>query len=194
MNKDIAIHNLKDLDRIFRETNTEYWLSCGTLLGLHRENDFISHDTDTDVCINIDSLDYELITALKKHDFKIHRVFGRIKDGFEIAIVREGVKTDLFFFYKNDNYWYHSVYADFTNIDTLKYDYVFEPFELKETEFMGHMFFTPKDIDSVIIQQYGKDWETPNKNWTYFSSPKNIKTTTTRVMREDSWSDFYNLK
>jgi hypothetical protein len=56
MNKEIALNNLKQLDRIFRENNSEYWLSCGTLLGFYRDGDFIGHDTDTDICLNIDSL------------------------------------------------------------------------------------------------------------------------------------------
>jgi phosphorylcholine metabolism protein LicD len=189
MNKQVALENLKQLDRIFRENNTEYWLSCGTLLGLYRDGDFIGHDNDTDVCININSLNKKLLTDIEKNGFKIGNIFGRLEDGFEIALNKNGVKTDLFFFYKKENYWYHSVYSNFTQIDSLKHDYVFKPFNLKETKFLGHKFITPDDIELVIIQQYGDNWRIPNKNWSYYQSPKNIINTNIRILFSDTKND-----
>lgn len=194
MDKKIALQNLIDLDKIFKETNSEYWLSCGTLLGLHREGDFIGHDTDTDVCVNIDSLNKKLIDSLLANGFNIIRVFGRIDDGFEIAIGRNGVKTDLFFFYKNGDKWYHSVYSNFTQTDSVKYDYIFKPFKLKETEFLGYKFITPDDIENVITQQYGPDWATPTSNWRYDTSPKNSINTGIRVKHGDTIIDYNNIK
>lgn len=194
MNKKIALQNLKDLDKIFRETNSEYWLSCGTLLGFYRENDFIGHDTDTDVCVNIQSLNSELLNTLTNNDFIIKHKFGRLRDGFEIALTRNGVKTDLFFFYKGKDKWYHSVYANFSRIDTVKYDYIFKPFELKETIFLGHSFITPKNIEEVIIQQYGENWREPIKEWSYYKSPKNVINTNIRVKRIDTENDFKKIK
>lgn len=190
MDKKIALQNLILLDEIFRRNNTEYWLSCGTLLGFYRQGDFISHDLDTDVCISIDSLNLNLLKDIFKNGFKCNRVFGRIHDGFEIALFKNGVKTDLFFVYKKDDYWYHSVYANFTNIDSVKYDYIFEPIEIKETQFLGHMFKTPSDIESVLKQQYGEDWAIPNKNWCYYRSPKNARNTNKRVLISDTLDDF----
>jgi len=192
MNKEIALNNLKQLDRIFRENNSEYWLSCGTLLGFYRDGDFIGHDTDTDICLNIDSLNRELITEIINNNFKIEHIFGRYDDGFELTIRKDGVKTDIFLFYKKEK-WYHSVYSDFTNVDSLKHDYVFKPFGLKETEFLGHKFITPDDIESVIIQQYGFNWKTPDKNWSWYLSPKNIENLGIRVLKELSILDFNNL-
>lgn len=193
MDKKIALKNLIDLDKILREGNSEYWLSCGTLLGFYRDGDFIGHDTDTDICINIDSLDKKLINSLLKSGFTIGNVFGRLDDGFEIAIHRQGVKTDLFFFYKKEGYWYHSVYANFTHKDSLKYDYVFNKFGLKETEFMGYNFVTPDNIESVLIQQYGEEWEIPNKEWVYHKSPKNIIITDKRILKSDTNIDLKKI-
>jgi len=193
MNKKIALKNLIELDNIFRETNSEYWLSCGTLLGLYRDGDFISHDTDTDVCVNINSLNSKLLNTIIGKGFKIGNVFGRLDDGFEITLHKDGVKTDLFFFYKKEGYWYHSVYSHFTRINTLKHDYVFEPFGLKETEFLGHKFITPDNIESVIEQQYGEDWRKPNQKWSYFQSPKNIITTNKRVTNSMTKLDLQKL-
>jgi phosphorylcholine metabolism protein LicD len=193
MNKKIALENLIDLNEIFKKNGAEYWISCGTLLGLYRDGDFIGHDRDTDLCLNINSLNSTLINDILINDFEIGNIFGRFNDGFEIALHKNGVKTDLFLFYKNDNYWYHSVYSNFTQIDSLKYDYVFKPFELKETEFLGHKFITPDDIESVIIQQYGDDWRIPNKNWSYYTSPANLVKTDKRVLKSDTYNDFKKI-
>lgn len=194
MNKKIALKNLIDLDKILRENDSEYWLSCGTLLGFYRDGDFIGHDTDTDICVNIESLNKKLINSLLTNGFTIGNVFGRLDDGFEIAIHRQGVKTDLFFFYKKEGYWYHSVYAHFTNVDSLKFDYVYNQFGLKETEFLNYNFTTPNDIESVITQQYGKNWKIPDKNWIYYSSPYNIVSTGKRILKSDTNNDFNKLK
>jgi len=193
MNKKIALQNLVDLDNIFRSNKSEYWLSCGTLLGFYRDGDFIGHDTDTDLCVNIESLNKKIINDILNNGFKIGHIFGRSSDGFEIALNRNGVKTDLFFFYKNDNYWYHSVYSNFTQVDSLKHDYVFKPFGLKETEFLGHKFITPDNIESVIIQQYGEDWRLPNSKWSYYQSPKNLVNTNKRVLKSDTYSDYQKI-
>lgn len=170
MNKDSALENLKILDEIFRKMGKEYWVSCGTLLGFYRDGDFIGYDKDTDLCVNINSLDKNLLEEFKNKGFKIVRVFGRHHDGFEIALSRIGVKTDLFFFYKNDDKWYHSAYKN-----GKKFDFVYDPFGLKETVFKGHSFMTPENIEHYLSQKYGEDWRVPKKKWYYWSSPKNSR-------------------
>lgn len=170
MNKNIALDNLKMLDEIFRKNKKEYWVADGTLLGLFREGDFIGYDKDTDLHVNIDSLDGCILKEFDKHNFKIQNVFGRYNDGFEIALVKNNVKTDLFFFYKNDDKWYHSAYKN-----GRKFDFVYDPFGLKETVFKGHSFMTPEDIEHHLRQKYGEDWRVPKRKWHYWSSPKNSR-------------------
>lgn len=193
MNKEIALQNLIDLDIILRKNNSEYWLCCGTLLGFYRNNDFISHDTDTDICVNIDNLSAELLDGITKAKFSILKTYGRLVDGFEIALMRGGVKTDIFFFYKTDKYWYHSVYANMNINGFQKFDYIFKPFGLKEVIFKNHLFFAPENIEEVLCQQYGEDWQTPNKSWSYYKSPKNIVETNIRTKEQDSFKDFQKI-
>lgn len=194
MNKEEALKNLKDLDRIFRETETEYWLSCGTLLGFYRDGDFIGHDTDTDVCVSIECLNKSLLDKIADQGFNILRMHGRVDNGFEITLIKNNIKTDLFFFYKNKDNWFHSVYANHSAGSYDKFDYEFKPFTLKEKEYLGHTFFVPQNEEEVIIQQYGKDWRVPNKNWSYFNSPKNIVNTGIRVNTADCETDFKNIR
>jgi phosphorylcholine metabolism protein LicD len=188
MNKESALENLKILDNIFRNMNKEYWVSCGTLLGFYREGDFIAHDTDTDLCVDIKNLDKKLLDEIKKQGFKIKTVFGRYEDGFEIALVRGGVKTDLFFFYKNESKWYYSVYHN-----GQKFDFVYEPFGLKETVFKGYSFMTPDDIEHYLRQKYGDDWRVPRTKWNYWSSPKNSRPAGKAPSAAESKSDLTHI-
>jgi phosphorylcholine metabolism protein LicD len=176
-----ALDNLIELDKLFRELNVEYWLTCGTLLGFYRDNDFIAHDKDTDICVNSEHFNGYVLKRILSKGFKIHKCFGELEDGFEISFFRNGVKTDIFLFYKNEDKWYNSVYADFTSIDCLKFDYVYEPFEISENIFLGYSFKTPKNIEHFLKQQYGDNFMIPNKNWIWWKSPKNLKDTNIRI-------------
>lgn len=181
-----ALNNLIDLDKLFREIKVEYWLTCGTLLGFYRDGDFIGHDKDTDICVNSRDFNGYVLKRILSLGFKILRCFGTLEDGFEISLNRNGVKLDIFLFYKNDDKWYNSVYYDFTNLDCLKFDYIYDPFEISESIFLGYSFKVPKDIESWIISHYGEDYRIPNKKWLWWESPKNVKQTNIRVKYDDS--------
>lgn len=188
-----GIQNLIDLDRVFRKNGVEYWISCGTLLGFHREGSFISHDTDIDICVNIEYLSEKMLLDIFKTGFDFVKVFGTIEDGLEIAIRKNGIKVDLFFFYKKEKYWYHSVYSDFTAHDCLKHDYIFSPFELVEKEYLGHKFFVPSNTDAYLSEQYGKNFWKKSEEWKYYSSPKNIVHTDKRILFEKTVLDFEKI-
>jgi lipopolysaccharide cholinephosphotransferase len=193
MKGEIALNNLIELDKIFKNNKSEYWLSCGTLLGVYRDGDFIGHDTDTDLCLNIHSLDKKLINDILTNGFKVKHVFGRIKDGFEITIEKDNVKTDIFLFYKNENKWYHSVYDNFTGFDCVKYDYIFNKFNITEITFKNYNFCIPLEVEDVITQQYGKRWREIDKNWLYSKSPYNIVNTQIRIPISESKNDLKKL-
>lgn len=194
MNIEKALSNLKDLCLCFDNNNIEYWLSCGTLLGVIREGGLIKHDNDVDVCVNSIHLTGELIRQITNFGFKVKNTYGELQDGFEITIERFGEKIDIFFFYKKPNYWYHSVYANFSKGTYDKFDYVFLPFELTKIEFDGFQYSIPSNPEFVIEQQYGPDWKIPNKNWSYYKSPFNIKPIKGKCYSFDSKEDFKKLQ
>jgi hypothetical protein len=193
MNKSQAISNLKELDLIFRDLGVEYWLSNGTLLGLYRDNDLISGDSNTDISVNVKTISKDMFQRINEANFTLVRFFGKLQDGFMVEIAKNDVKTNLFFFYKEKQKWYHSVYVDIDGIESLKYDYVYEPFELTEATYNGNKFFIPAQTEDVLKQQYGPNWQTPDKNWSITESPNNAVKTEERFKFSESESDFNSL-
>lgn len=177
MDKIKALDNLIELDKIFKKNGSEYWLTCGTLLGFYREGDFIGYDSDIDVCLDSKSLNKKVIKDLLSSKFVIEKVFGDLENGFELSLHRQGVKTDIFIFYKDESGWYNSVWTNEVKSISRQLKYVYTPFELGEGEFLGHSFPIPKDVEKYLIEQYGKNFRTPNKNWYWDKSPLNLVVT-----------------
>lgn len=188
MNKDNALRNLIDISEILKKHNTSFWLQDGTLLGLYRDKNFISHDTDTDMGIMFRTFNPKCIDDFEKRGFSIFHTFGYVENSFEIAIRRNHIKTDLFFHYEEVNFQYHCAFTRNRRID-YRYDF----FKTKEVEFLNHKFPVPEDELKFIKTKYGENWEIPTKNWDWKYSPKNhVKTNIvidTKLAKEkyDKW-------
>jgi glycerol-3-phosphate cytidylyltransferase len=172
--KEYAIENLGLIAKVFDQNNVPYWLTDGTLLGYHREKDFISHDLDTDIGIMFKDFSPHVLRKLTKEGFKIHHVFGYPEDSLEISLVRKGIKTDLFFFYeRGHNKVYHCAFLK----GKQRIDYEYEKFSLQKIEFLGYKFFAPDNILKYVTTKYGSGWSTPVKDWDWAYSPCNhVKT------------------
>ena len=173
MNFQIALENLKTIDSVLRNNNVPYWLTDGTLLGLVREKNFIGHDLDTDIGIMFKDFSPLVLKCLTDQGFKVLHYFGYPENSFEIALARNGVKTDLFFFYERDNTVYHCAFMRQVN----RIDYVYPKFSLKESDFLGHQFLIPDDPELYVRTKYGDNWKTPVTPWDWAYSPFNhVKT------------------
>jgi phosphorylcholine metabolism protein LicD len=51
-----SLEFLKLITSELDKNNIPHWIDCGTLLGAYRESDFIEHDDDIDISVNIDHL------------------------------------------------------------------------------------------------------------------------------------------
>lgn len=189
MNKEIALNNLIDISRILEKYKVKYWLTDGTLLGLYREGDFISHDKDTDIGIDFQTFSVECFLELKDN-FKIEHVFGYVDDSLEIALNRNAVKTDLFFFYNRNNKYYHCAFSEWMPDSYRRIDYEYDLFDIKEQLFLNNKFNIPEDPLNFIITKYGEDWEKPDKSWRYDYSPKNHIKTDIWINKENSIKEF----
>lgn len=173
MNFQIALENLKTIDTILRESDVPYWLTDGTLLGLVRERNFIGHDLDTDIGIMFEDFTPAVLKKLESVGFKVLHFFGYPENSFEIALARNGVKTDLFFFYPREETVYHCAFMKQVN----RIDYVYPKFSLVDTDFLGHIFSIPDCAEQYVKTKYGENWKTPVTPWDWAYSPVNhVKT------------------
>lgn len=167
MDKEKALKNLIDLDSIFRENKAPCWIQDGTLLGYYREGDFISHDLDTDMGMMFHDFSVKILNDCEKVGFE-YTLLGYPESCFQVTFSRYNIRTDVFFFYEENDYIYHSAFLDVNRID-----YRYKKFNLKEVLFLDNKFFSPSDELDFIITKYGENWKLPDKNWSYAYSPKN---------------------
>ena len=179
MDKAVALKNLEDIRDTLIDLYINYFLIDGTLLGLVRNNDFLDHDTDTDMGVNFKDFGdgkklAELKAALKSKGFTISGIFGDWTNNFQISFARHGVKTDLFFYRRQgDEYIFHSFLHD----EVITYSYPFEMLDVvTRVEFKGSQFTVPKYSDQVLRHKYGKDWHIKKENWDWAYHPRNIVT------------------
>jgi hypothetical protein len=173
MDKKIALENLVILRDILDFYSTDWFLTDGTLLGYYREGDFIGHDTDTDIGIFMNTFNKKCIYDIVK-EFKIEHIFGMPESSLEIALRRLGVKTDLFFFYEKDDLVYHSAFMNFSAAGYTRLDFPYKKFGTKWISWKDNTFKVPQNELDFITTKYGDNWETPEKNWHWGISPKNV--------------------
>ena len=160
-----------------------FWLDAGTLLGAHREHDFIGHDTDLDIGVYAEQLPTwedvaDLIEQMRLHEFTLYHTLGQPNYCFEMAFKRKNIKLDIFWYYqeagrrkthmqKNGgrNGKSDLITLDFT-VDVIN--------ELHNINFLGHEFPVPLRTEDYLIMRYGDDWKIPNKRWNWATGPRNI--------------------
>lgn len=160
INKEIAAENLLLLKNIFDKYKIPFQLVAGTLLGVIRESDFISHDEDIDLALDDKYREQviNLLPDLRNQGFELCRYDRR--DLY--SIIRKGEYIDLYFFrpYKPGlsicSGW---VVKESHLLNSMAY------------EFKGHNFCIPKEYNEYLIGEYGEDWLTPVK-WNNYNQPR----------------------
>lgn len=173
-----VVRNLIDAGEVLRSLGIDFWLTDGTLLGYFREGDLIEHDLDADLGLSIGDYSDDIIPSFKRVGFDLKYVLGEKKRGLELSFIRDGVKVDLFFFYRESGRLWHGAWRGFDKgrrRNLIKYYY--EPFELKEVEFLGGRFNIPADTEKYVETKYGKDWRTPVRDWDWAMGPANAVAT-----------------
>ena len=159
INKNVAAENLIALKRIFDAYDIKFTLLFGTALGAIRENDFIDHDTDTDIGI------FEIDRS------KLLQAIPEILDsGFEI--IRTKFPDDLVTFMRNDEYIDVGIFRLTTKNRNEYYTYqghmIARKFldNLDVVNFLGDTFNAPKNVRIYLTKTYGRDWHIPRRNET----------------------------
>lgn len=172
IDKKQAIENLKDVQEAFPKG----FLAYGSALGAHRDGDIITHDLDTDFGVFSEDFNFTAINNLVRKGFEIGLIFGMRYHGFEIALTRGGVKTDVMIIYKGKDKYWNSLWDNGGRngmADEIRHEYnlgVFNESERQEIKMGGQIFsyFGEKYIEAV----YGEDWMTPVKEWNWRTDHK----------------------
>jgi hypothetical protein len=183
MNKENALNLLNDVHNVLKQLNLKHFIIDGTLLGAVREGGFIPHDLDVDMGVFAEEWDNETLSkfvVLCKNNFiNIHHLFGDLSKYFEIALTRDGVKCDLFFYRRDGKYRiFHAFRNGGRNLpeDVITYEYPAELIEnIRPMIFQGEYYPAPADPVKVLEAKYGPEWKTPNKKWNWATSPFNIR-------------------
>ena len=169
MDKERAKTILLDLHNTLDEAKIGHMLFFGTLLGAYRNNDFLSEDIDI-VC---NATDYDRFIQLFKNkpDWSINRVWRK-----EVALFKYGRKIDILFADVEDVSTHLYIYKknDFTKRWDTEQRYTWKSkdiFPLQKREFLGREFYVPNNPSAIFECYYGKDWQTPNPNWSRDNNP-----------------------
>lgn len=135
------------------------FLTDGTLLGHHRENGFINHDSDID--LGILEPDINKVSLLSKEmEIKGYRI--KQKDR-RISFKKHGPHVCLYYFFKRNNSTF-SMYLSKKDTSVFRYDYPISSFKKFETARFADKIdvLVPGDIDAYLTAGYG-DWTIPKK-------------------------------
>ena len=176
--KETVARNLLDAGAVLGSAGIPFWLTDGTLLGYFREGDLIEHDLDADLGLLIEDYSDNIIPAFKSAGFDLKYVLGEKKQGLELSFIREGVKVDLFFFYREGGRLWHGAWKGLDKGRKRNHiKYYYEPFELREVEFLGGRFNIPADTEKYVETKYGPGWREPVMDWDWAMGPANAVAT-----------------
>lgn len=151
-----------------------FWISSGTLLGWHRQCDYIPYSVDVDVGVFIKDHTKDLLKKLQGSLLHLEHKFGRANDSLQYAFDMGKVKLDIFFFYVDK--LSGKMWNGGTDYNTgEKFKYLFEKFSLCWTEFDYMKLQVPCETEPYIQANYGPNWFHPVKKWDWSKSPPNVK-------------------
>lgn len=163
----------------------KFWLEFGTLLGYHREHDFISHDFDLDTGTYWENAD-KVKDALTKAGFELVREYHVEDDGgLEHCYQYKHTTIDVFYFRRDGDVLYCNSFYPIMNMHSKRLCGKKCPFRVKRievpdtgyvpTEFKGCKVYVPADCERYVIAHYGKDYRIPNPNYNWQKDSTNIK-------------------
>lgn len=187
---------IKKLEEALCDSGYLYFATCGTLLGIVRDNEFINGDNDVDYSIYTpDDFDWTTFEKklnkfgfLKIRQFKVKGVIreqtymrGKLTVDFFTIFERDGEFYSNGFFKMND-FIYSS--PDEYSIREVRFIPVFHT---QKVTFKGIQVTIPESIEEVLVCCYGDSWRIPDPDWDDNSEiRKNIK-----ILNEFGYAQFF---
>lgn len=156
-----ASDNLRASKVAFDTLNVNFFLAEGSLLGWYRNCMPIPWDTDLDLGVMMEDLGEgekadakleEIKTAMADQGFAFSRPVGSRSEGLTLVFDRKGVRTDIHFFYRNDetNEFYINILDGPTS-----YKNSYKQFEVRAAEAFGVLVAVPYPAQEYLATTYG---------------------------------------
>jgi len=160
---------------LLEENNVKYVIFAGTLLGAVRNNNFMDHDTDTDIAIPVEEMD-KVKNIIESSKWKI---FGKWRRELSVKEQMGGnlyYKIDIFFIEEDDKNSY--LYAYRYNQDTKKWDIEWR-MNFPKGIFINRLrykirnidIYIPNQYEEILEYEYGTNWKIPDEKWNDINAP-----------------------
>ena len=167
---DTALANVKRMLDTLTEHGVRAWVQDGTLLGLMRDGRVIPWDHDTDVGAFASDWSVHAHHALLEDGWHLKGTLGKPENGLQHRWLRDGVKTDIFFYYPaaGGRIW-HAAYVN----NSRQYRFSYDEFATAPIRTSAGTMLAPDPPEAFLRTKYGDDWRTPKRQWHFALDPKN---------------------
>ena len=147
---------------VLEEIGVKYWIGRGSLLGFHRDNDFLPNDIDIDIDVYTDKDVYQIIHKMPFEVLFVTNCRGRY---MQLAFWdnETNVIFDIWFYFRCGSKLYNRNYFGYFYLPSEKVE------TLRMMDLYGHSYPTP-DPEWYCDFWYGENWRTPKKyktsDWT----------------------------
>ena len=155
---------MSDIFLLFDKYNYDLIACYGTLLGIHRDNDFIPHDDDLDLLLITDNkniiseIDQSLLTELESKNYEIKYKESSKNDRFmQIYPKHLSTHIDIFVGFVNED----EIILPMENVISrgIKKNIITPR---KNTIFLDRTIYVPNRTESFLEERYGVNWHTPD--------------------------------
>lgn len=146
-----------------------YWLEFGSLLGAHRDGDYIPNDFDIDVGVRLEDA-RNVYFALVKNGFRLVREFHVVgENGLEQTYEYHGVAIDVMYFYESEGlYWCNGAVFPGMNKDLVEVRVTahwFKKFGISSMTFKGLTVSIPDNVDEHLQEIFGTGYMVYDPNF-----------------------------
>ncbi|MCK9598070.1 MAG: hypothetical protein M0R37_12075 [Bacteroidales bacterium] len=137
----------------------------GTALGVVREGAILAHDLDTDIGVMSADFSWDSVVEAVRRGWEIRHVFGMRHLGLEIALMRDGVKTDVMVIYPEAGGFTNSLWDNGGRnglADRIIHSYPSPVMGVEEWR-MGDV--PVRTLGPAYLAHVYGDWRTPVKSW-----------------------------